>query len=156
MDPNNPPAANPQSLDPATGMLPTPAKTPVKPKIAKPSINQAARILFPAHPTTIEEAMPSPHRNSRRTTRRVGYTLDDLSDPDGEAEHAIEVYTDSQCKIPELDESDANPFYEKPGVPPKAPSPPTRASKRRKTQGKGDNEDVAEAYKRGEGMVYVL
>ena len=145
----------PQSLDPATGMLPTPAKTPVKPKVAKPTINQTARILFPANPPTMEEAMPSPRRNSRRANRHVGHSLDEMSDLDGEAEPAIEIFTDSQCRVPELDESDANPFYEKPGAL-KVPSPPTRTSKRRKTQANHDNEDVSEAFKRGEGMVYVL
>ena len=155
MEPNGHEAKNHQSLDPATGMLPTPAKTPVKPKVAKPSINQAARILFPTQPTTMEEAMPSPRRNTRRASRHVGYSLDEMSDLDCEAEQAIEIYTDSQCKVPELDESDANPFYEKPGVP-KVPSPPARPSKRRKASANHNNEDVAEAYKRGEGMVYVL
>ncbi|KAL2868307.1 uncharacterized protein BJX67DRAFT_53384 [Aspergillus lucknowensis] len=115
------------------GMLPTPAKTPRK----KPVDNggSAARALF-----------PTSHGQKKRK-KQTGFSLDSFTDdpPQGES---IQIYTDSRDRIPEVDESEANPFYKKPSPKPNA-RPITR-----KTGGR--DKEVDEALKREDGMVYVF
>ncbi|MCJ1307473.1 hypothetical protein MMC25_001119 [Agyrium rufum] len=135
-----------------TGMLPTPVKTPHKPKVVQPRIQSTARILFPNHPHPADDPMPSPLRNARRNRRNGGYTLRGFGDDiDIAVEEQIEIYTDIKDRLPEVDDSADNPFYEQSGGEVK---PVTRQSKRRKIA--TDNSDVSEAFQRGDGMVYVF
>ena len=131
-------------------MLPTPAKTPRK-KAVQPGLSSAARVLFPIHPETVDETMPTPRKKSKKHT---GFSLSGLDSDDIEGDGDIEIYTDSKNKVPELDESEDNPFYVKPG---REPVPATRSSKRRKVSGPIHKDpELEEAMKREDGMVYVL
>jgi len=126
--------------------LPTPIKTPRK----RPSNNpgSAARVLF-ARSTPHDELMPSPYKRRSNMKNHVGFTLDSFGEDDAVSNN-IEIYTDSKEKIPELDERDDNPFYEK------AKEVGRRSSKRKRDDSVTNNEEVQDALERGEGMVYVL
>lgn len=132
-------------------MLPTPDKTPKK-RPFKPAdnIKNIARTLFPVRPETIEEVMPSPRK------ARKHYTLGGLGPvvESDEEEGRIQVYTDSHDRVPELDESEDNPFLH---AQPSSSEPPRRSSKRLKVEIPGEGEvSVEEAQKREDGLIYVL
>ena len=135
-------------------MLPTPAKTPRK-RAFQAGIGSTARILFPNKHDNVDEAMPTPRKNGRNSKKHIGFSLDSFGEDDGtSSEGKIEIYTDSKEKLPELDESEDNPFYAQPGQ--EVPQA-TRSSKRRKVSGKpSTNSELEEAFKREDGMVYVL
>lgn len=114
------------------GMLPTPAKTPRK----KPVDNagSTARVLFP-------------QPGQKKKKKQTGFSLDSFTD-DAAQDGPIQIYTDSRDRIPEVDESEGNPFYQKPSV--NATSRPSRS----KTQSR--DTEVDNALEREDGMVYVL
>ena len=98
--------------------------------------------------------MPAPTKHGRRPKKHIGFSLDSFDDGDGSSEGKIEIYTDSKDRLPEVDESEDNPFYVKPST---EPITTKRAGKRRKVHdGSNHNEEVQEMLKRDEGMVYVL
>ena len=135
-------------------MLPTPAKTPRK-RAIQPGIGTTARILFPNKPDNVDEAMPTPRKNGRKPKKHIGFSLDSFGEDDSaSSEGKIEIYTDSKEKVPELDESEENPFYVKPG---QEPPSTIQSSKRRKISGEAKiNPELEESFKREDGMVYVL
>ena len=136
-----------------TNMLPTPAKTPRK-KTVQAGLSSTARILFPNRPDNAEEAMPTPRKNVRKTRKHIGFSLESFAeDGDAASEGSIEIFTDSKEKVPELDESEDNPFYVKPG---QEPVTTVRSSKRRKVSGNVNDSAELEDPTREDGMVYVL
>lgn len=98
-----------------------------------------------------------PVSRKRRTKKHIGFSLDGTTeDDDKSVEGNIEIFTDSKDKVPELDESEGNPFYVKPGRE-AISTAPTRVSKRRKvTRGLNGQEEMEQAMKREDGLVYVL
>ena len=136
-------------------MLPTPAKTPKK-KQVQPSA-AISRVLFPVRPDTVDEAMPTPRKNNR-SRKYAGFSLDSSMDDETNSEGGIKVYTDSKETVPELDQSEDNPFIDHPlkPDPPKAPRK-AKTSKSRKAQPQTiDKDEIHEAFGHEEGMVYVL
>ena len=78
-------------------------------------------------------------------------------DEDAGSDNQIQIYTDSKDKVPEIDLSEDNPFYEKPGQPvPPEPSKSKNSKKRKTRHTIEDNPEIEEAFNREEGMVYVL
>ena len=128
------------------GMLPTPVKTPKKKQVFK--IGVAGRALFQEQPAVADIAMPSPRRN-RKGKKYNGFSLESFREDGEENAKPIAIFTDSIDRIPKADESEANPFIDHPK--------PVRSSKRRRvdTDRKKDDQ-VDEAIRRDEGMVYVL
>jgi hypothetical protein len=129
-------------------MLPTPAKTPLK-KRSQPVDTSTARVLFATNRTeNVDDAMPTPTKNGRRSKRHIGFLLDE----DASSDVKEEIHTDVKNRVPELDESVENPFYDKPGA--------QNTGKRRRISSEphdGPNKDaVQSALERNEGMVYVL
>ncbi len=157
MDPslssNDPSVPAQGSLNPTVGMLPTPAKTPRKQDRRKaPELQSAARVLFPTRLDKVEDAMPT--KKGRRGRKSVGFTLDS-SGEDQESTSAIQIFTDSKDKLPELDLGEDNPFIEKPET--TIPPEPTKTSARRGRKGQvKSNPRIEEAFNHEEGMVYVL
>ena len=145
-------------LNPATSMLPTPAKTPRKKPVQQAAVNAAARVLFPARSDVIEDAMPTPRK--RRNRRNVGFSIyDSIEDDPNYSEDKIEIYTDSKDKVPELDTSADNPFYEQRDPDRSVPEPKKRKPSMKRKIAREllvHNPDVEEAFNRDEGMVYVL
>lgn len=135
------------------GMLPTPDKTPKKrPSASDPAISSVARNIFPIRADSVDEAMPSPKKKSRK--RYTGLSLDSFEAQEEDA--AIQIYTDSHDRVPEVDLSSDNPFYGSARTP-AVPEPTKRTSKRRKVTVPGEGEQVIEeAERREDGMVYVL
>lgn len=101
--------------------------------------------------------MPST-RNKARNRRHLGFSLgSSMEDEENPSEGHIEIYTDSKDKVPELDMSEDNPFYMKPAQASSVERPASGASKRRKvSSGLGNDKEMEQAFKREDGMVYVL
>ena len=140
-----------QSSITGASMLPTPAKTPRKKHTQ--AVIGLGRVLFPVRPDTAEEAMPTPRKN-KRNRRHVGFSLDS----EAESEGGIQIFTDSQDKVPELDLSEANPFIDHPmrRDPPEGSSK-TKVSNKRKPQAESVSKEVIkDAFDHERGMVYVL
>lgn len=84
----------------------------------------------------------------------MGFSLDS-SGEDQESTSAIQIFTDSKDKLPELDLGEDNPFIEKPET--TIPPEPTKTSARRRRKGQvKSNPQIEEAFNHEEGMVYVL
>ena len=133
------------------GMLPTPAKTPRKKQVQNKT--GVGRVLFPVRPDSVEEAMPTLRKN-KRNKRHVGFSLHS----DAESEGGIQIFTDSQDKIPELDLSEENPFIDHPlKRDPQEVSRKSRSSKKRKAESESISKDtIKETFDHDRGMVYVL
>ena len=146
------------SLNVAVDMLPTPAKTPRKNFVQPAAVETAARVLFPSRPDTVEDAMPNSRK--RRSKRHVGFSLYSPMEDDGGLglENKIEIYTDSKDKVPELDPSEDNPFYDQHSQTVGFADPRKRKdSRKRKAEHSIDaSAEIEEAFNREEGMVYVL
>ncbi|KAL5050099.1 hypothetical protein BDW71DRAFT_174744 [Aspergillus fruticulosus] len=114
------------------GMLPTPAKTPRKKLVD--NAGSTARVLFP-------------QPGQKKKKKQTGFFLDSFSE-DPSQDDSIQIYTDSRDRIPEVDESEENPFYQKPSTStkPRSSKPKTRSR----------DKEVDEALKREDGMVYVF
>ncbi|KAK4085227.1 uncharacterized protein Triagg1_217 [Trichoderma aggressivum f. europaeum] len=129
-------------------MLPTPSKTPQKPPTAKATahIQTFARNLFPV---AEETELSSPRK--RRSKKFSGMTLESFRAE--VAEEDIEIFTDSQDRIPKKDESKSNPFV---GTATTAAEPSKRRTKRKvHVPGEGP-QTVDEASRREDGMIYVF
>jgi len=139
--------APPNPIDPTT-MLPTPSKTPSKKRTAA-ALASTSRILT-FQPNDI---MPSP-RKIKKQPRISDFELyDDEAETmrDGD----IEIYTDANARVPQMDESEDNPF-----VGPKQTQRPQRGSGSRSVRKGAEErereERIREAVARDEGVVYVL
>lgn len=146
------------SLNMATSMLPTPAKTPRKKRAPAAALASTARVLFPVRPETVEDAMPVARKRGRKR-RHVGFSLDSAEEddsvhPDGD----IQIFTDSKERVPELDFSEDNPFVDNPFRSDSSrPQSKPKGSSRKKTSDLiNDNPEETEAFQRGKGMLYVL
>lgn len=131
-------------------MLPTPAKTPKKKAVG--DMDTTARALFPP-------ASARPKKSKKQT----GFSLDSFNEDAAPGQAQIQIYTDCRDRIPEVDESEENPFYK-----PKAeavqtpknsatrsPRKPKAAETKQDKRLRRDRE-VNDAVKRDDGMVYVL
>ncbi|RAK99778.1 uncharacterized protein BO80DRAFT_115578 [Aspergillus ibericus CBS 121593] len=127
----------PRSLRPTMtdGMLPTPAKTPRKKAVA--DVGSAARVLFP------------PPSSKKKTKKHTGFSLDSFSEDSTRGGSEIQIYTDSRDRIPEVDESEENPFYKKPVASKTATRAPRRKESRR-------DKEIDDSIDREDGMVYVF
>lgn len=140
------------------GMLPTPVKTPKKKMV--PSVNAAARALFQDPVQTATNSMkfePSP-RKSRKNKRYNGFSLESFAAEDDGSRGQIQIFTDSRDRVPQADDSKANPFVEQNMNGESSSTCKVRGtSKRRKVSGeKKLDPQVEEAIRDDEGMVYVL
>lgn len=149
-------AAKPAATLPGR-MLPTPAKTPKKQTDEKTEvgIQKIARNLFPSDTDAIRSS-------TRKKKKYSGLTLDSFTAED--IESPIKIFTDSHERIPELDTSEENPFYNAtasaiaPAAPACAPEAPKRRSPRQKTvtiPGEGEV-PIDDAVSRSDGIVYVF
>ena len=142
-------------VDIGANMLPTPAKTPKKKQVQ--SSAAVSRVLFPVRPETVDEAMPTPRRNNR-SRRHAEFSLDSSMDDETHSEGGIKIYTDSKETVPELDQSEDNPFIDHPlkHDPPKAPRKAKITRSRKAPSQAVDKDGIQEAFNHEEGMVYVL
>ncbi len=129
------------------GMLPTPAKTPRKKELPANAFDTTARVLFPPRSGHVEDVMPSPRKKKNR--ERLGLSLDEASNV--EENEPIAIYTDSKERIPELDTSPDNPFYEQPNDG-EGMAGNTKNAGRKMVL----NKEMEKAVKRTDGAVYIL
>ncbi|RDA92485.1 hypothetical protein CP533_6421 [Ophiocordyceps camponoti-saundersi (nom. inval.)] len=134
--------ASTTSISRASGMLPTPSKTPQKP----PSKKTAAHIeAFACNLFGSDD--------KRRPKKYSGMTLDSFTALDEDDENLIEIYTDLQDRVPVKDHSADNPFFGDAAV----TEPVKRRSKRRLVHVPGQGAlSIEEASSRDDGMVYVF
>ncbi|KAM0487020.1 hypothetical protein ACHAPX_000287 [Trichoderma viride] len=126
-------------------MLPTPSKTPQKPPTSKETteIQSFARNLFPAEDADVS----SPRK--RRSKKFTSITLESFR---AEAEEDIEIFTDSQERIPKKDDSKLNPF-----VGNATSAEPSKRRTKRKVMVPGEGaQSVEEAARRDDGLIYVF
>ncbi|KAJ9352721.1 hypothetical protein C8Q69DRAFT_19913 [Paecilomyces variotii] len=127
------------------GMLPTPMKTPRKKAVE--DVSSAARTLFPTASTS---ARP------KKSKKYSGFSLESFEEESTETHGKIEIFTDSRDRIPQLDESEENPFYKKPAAPAITETAAPRTSSRRKANGSKRDKEVDNAIDRKDGMTYVF
>ena len=147
-----PPTSQPTSAPRASGMLPTPVKTPSDKKKRdekiEAGVRAAARNLF--HDDS--DGLSSPRK--KKSKKYTGLSLDSFN-AEVVAE-SIQIFTDSRDRLPEVDQSIENPFYGETTA--TTQQPPMRRSPRRKmviVPGEG-RISMEEAVKREDGIVYVL
>lgn len=157
LDSSKPSSDRQMSTHLGASMLPTPAKTPRKKIVSAPSLASTARVLFPARLENAEDAMPAVRKRGRKR-RHVGFSLDSAGEDDGmNSEGTIQIYTDSKEKVPELDPSEDNPFHDNLIHAASSRHPPRpRVTTGGKSSGSTNNAKEMDAFKRGEGMLYVL
>ncbi|KAL6904282.1 hypothetical protein GGI43DRAFT_400041 [Trichoderma evansii] len=126
-------------------MLPTPSKTPQKPPTSKETaeIQSFARNLFPAEDADVS----SPRK--KRSKKFSSITLESFR---AEAEEDIEIFTDSQERIPKKDDSKSNPFV---GNATSAEPSKRRAKRKVMVPGEGA-QSIDEASRRDDGLIYVF
>ncbi|GIC86943.1 uncharacterized protein Aud_003321 [Aspergillus udagawae] len=129
------------------GMLPTPAKTPRKKAVG--AVGDTARTLFPA-------AQSSASSRSKKTKKDTAYSLDSFIDNATRGSSQIQIYTDSRDRIPEIDESEGNPFYKTHNHQESTSHVTARAFRRSRREEMKRDQEVDEAIKRKDGMVYVF
>ncbi|KAL7793087.1 hypothetical protein V8C37DRAFT_379246 [Trichoderma ceciliae] len=127
-------------------MLPTPSKTPQKPPSSKTTtqIQSFARNLFPPEETDVS----SPRK--KRAKKYSGMTLESFRAE--VAEEDIEIFTDSQDRVPKKDDSKSNPFLGNATN----PEPSKRRTKRKVLIPGEGAQSVDEASRREDGMIYVF
>jgi hypothetical protein len=132
---------------PASNVLPTPAKTPRKNVVQE--AGHTARALFPN---------PAPSARMKKGRRYEGFSLESFHNDPSERKDKIEIYTDSRDCVPQVDKSAANPFRRQSKEAVRRPNDDSHNSKRRRVELKGNSrpEEVEEALKREDGMLYVL
>lgn len=95
--------------------------------------------------------MPTPRKKNRRN--HTGFSLNSFQIEEDNPN--IQIFTDSNDRVPEVDRSDDNPFYGAGAASP--PEPTKRTSKRRKVTIPGEGEqDVEDVKDREDGLAYVL
>lgn len=127
------------------GMLPTPAKTPKKKAVA--DAGSAARSLFPTSSLT---------GRGKKSKKPTAFSLESFEKDIDQNQTNIEIYTDSRDRIPELDESEENPFYTKSSEANTSGKATARTSRRRNVEESKRDEEVDKAVHRDDGMFYVL
>ncbi|KAF9876050.1 hypothetical protein CkaCkLH20_06496 [Colletotrichum karsti] len=137
------------SVTRVSGMLPTPAKTPKKAPNEKQTaqIRSVARNLF----HNDHDALASPKRG-RAPKKYSGNSLESFVAE--EVEEPIEIFTDSQDRIPEADPSEDNPFYGDSATVER--ELPRRRSKRKVAIPGEASQSVDEAMEREDGLIYVF
>jgi len=126
-------------------MLPTPSKTPKKRQAA---LHTTARILN-FQPGDLNDVMPSSRKVKKAGAHQVteGFELyDDEVQTDCDS---IQIFTDANARVPEMDEAEDNPFI---GRRKNAPRPQRRGRKSAAEQ----DANLIEAARNDEGVVYVL
>lgn len=132
----------------ASGMLPTPSKTPQKAPSQETAahIETFARNLFPSDDADVLAPRAKRPKHYSGMTME-SFTAEEIEDP-------IEIFTDSQDRVPAKDRSASNPFYGTPVLP---SSPPKGRSKQQRVRIPGEGMvPIEEACKREDGMVFVL
>ncbi|CAM1506427.1 Fc.00g060680.m01.CDS01 [Cosmosporella sp. VM-42] len=126
-------------------MLLTPSKTPRKMESQKnaPALGGVARELF----STESEELLTPRKRAKKYTgiSMESFRAEEVDDP-------IDIFTDSQDRIPTKDESEENPFYGDVAMP-----EPTKRRSKRKVHIPGEGaQSVNDASRREDGMIYVF
>lgn len=99
--------------------------------------------------------MPRSRKAGRK--RRSFFLSDSMADDDTHSESNIQIFTDSKERLPELDTTKENPFYDNPSVPQTSEEhDKSRGKKKKGISAVMENQDIHDAFDHEEGMVYVL
>lgn len=97
--------------------------------------------------------MPRSRKAGRR--RRPFLLSDSMAGDDTHSEGNIQIFTDSKERIPELDMSKDNPFYDNPRLP-QASEEHGKSRGQKETRNVKGKKEIREAFEHEDGMVYVL
>lgn len=98
-----------------------------------------------------DELMPAPKKS--RLGKSIASTLESFEDAN-QVMPGVDVFTDTNDRIPELDDNDDNPFVLKKG---KKKSPiKSSATKSSPKRSYGMGKDIDEAVRNNKGMIYTL
>ncbi|KAF2167258.1 hypothetical protein M409DRAFT_66271 [Zasmidium cellare ATCC 36951] len=152
------------SIRKTSSLFPTPAKTPsltpARNHQRVASLQDTARVLH-FQPEDPADAMPTRRESRKHDTTRAGKSQGfdlDVGDYTKTEQNSIangfEIYTESHARVPEKDESEANPFYR-----PRAHTiPQTRDKPKRRSKKSAamiaEEQRMDEAAARNEGIVY--
>lgn len=134
--------------------LPTPAKTPAHKhsEQKEKDVNAVARTLFGGATSTSGSSSRQQSPKKPRAKRTNEISLDSFEIHDEEADASIEIYTDSDARLPKVDVSEENPFYGEAGI--AASTAPVRRSARNKNA--AVEKVVEKTLQRDDGLLYVL
>jgi hypothetical protein len=124
-------------------MLPTPSKTPKKRNAA--SMSSTARVLN-FQPYSPNDVMPSP-RKMKKSSHKSSRGFDLFEAGSSGSQEQIQIFTDTNARVPELDGSDDNPFL--------GPRQ-TRSSRPQRRVQTEEDERFNERAERDEGVMYIL
>lgn len=126
--------------------LPTPAKTPTHKhsEQKQKDVNAVARTLF--------SKPQQPNIKKVRSKRTNEISADNFEIHDDEA--PIQIFTDSENRLPETDASAENPFYGDAGI--AASAVPVRRSSRNKQRAIAEKQQTEQNLQRDDGILYVL
>lgn len=133
----------------AAAALPTPAKTPASKhsKQSEKDVTAIARTLFSKQQ---QKPQPSPRKSTTKRDNRI--VQDSFEILDDEA--SIEIFTDSENRLPQIDNSAENPFYGDSGI--AASAVPVRRSARNKKNVTVEKEIIEANLSRDDGVLYIL
>jgi hypothetical protein len=124
-------------------ILPTPSKTQRKRKAA--AMSSTARVLN-FQPYSPNDVMPSP-RKMKKASHKSSRGFDLFDSGSSGSQEQIQIFTDTNARVPELDGSDDNPFL----------GPRQTRSSRPQRRARSDEEErIDERAERDEGVMYVL
>lgn len=92
----------------------------------------------------------------KKNKRPAAFSLESFENDSGQNQTQIEIYTDSRDRIPEVDESEENPFYTKSSVSKASGKTTGRGLRGRKAEESKRDDEVDNALHRDDGMFYVL
>ncbi|PSR97407.1 hypothetical protein BD289DRAFT_480087 [Coniella lustricola] len=133
----------------AAATLPTPAKTPASKhtKQSEKDVTAIARTLFSKQQ---HKPQPSPKKSTTKRENRISQeSFAILND-----EAPIEIFTDSENRLPKVDNSAENPFYGDSGI--AASAVPVRRSARNKKSVILEKQIVEANLQRDDGVLYVF
>jgi len=93
---------------------------------------------------------------AKKGKKYSSFSLESFHSDPSENREKIEIFTDSRDRVPKVDESEENPFYKKPSDENGSVNAGSRTSKRRKVEEVKRSEEVQDALRRDDGMLYVL
>ncbi|KAI9653296.1 MAG: hypothetical protein M1831_006131 [Alyxoria varia] len=136
------------------GVLPTPVKTPRKRELQPdPHFKSASRVLFRNQQNDSDNAMPKAPK-LRKGRKDPAISLDSFQEERDKGAGEVDIFTDSNERIPEVDESADNPFIIKEEAPPAQSNTLEQPTLKRSKYGLGTRVD--HAVDNDEGMIYVF
>lgn len=140
----------------ASKTYPTPSKTPRK-IVSQADFGNTARALFHDRGTIPEEIMSTPTK-PKKGKKHIAFSLDSFEE-ERLNDKKVQIYTDSKERVPEVSETEDNPFIVKKSAAKSQTNGNGSADTVKRGRGRpkhGMGKKVDEAVENDKGMVYTL